>query len=135
MCFLFVFSMKEEIIRVYQYICHATELCLVLRVCLMILTVFFYGQGTEKKCRELFLVILLAVLHTLLQENASLLYFCEFHTMPSFYLEWRINHGRKVQLILSNYLKFPFQLSLLLLCSFICKDRLSRHLHIKLTIF
>lgn len=73
-CFLFVFSMKEEITRVYQYICHATELCLVLWVWLMILKVFSCGQGTEKYAENCFR----SLCYTLQQEKASLLYFCEF---------------------------------------------------------
>lgn len=60
------------------YICHDTEIRLVLWVWLTALTVFFLWSRHRKKCREQFLIILLAVLHTLLQEKATLLYFCEF---------------------------------------------------------
>lgn len=58
--------------------------------------------------------------HLIAREEQTHCTFRSFYTMLSFYLEWRINHRRKVQLILQNDLRFPSQLSLFLLpCSFI----------------
>lgn len=59
------------------FICHITEMYLVLWVCLVDLIVFFQCPGHRISVREL-LVILLAELHTFMQEKNKPLYFKEF---------------------------------------------------------
>lgn len=59
------------------FICHITEMYLLLWVCLIELIIFFQWPGHRISVREL-LVILLAELHTFMQEKNKPLYFKEF---------------------------------------------------------
>lgn len=78
---------------------------------------FFLCPGHRKICYFLFMLTITghfanSAAHLAAREEQTHCTFRSFHTMPSFYPECRINHRRKVQLILWNYLKFPSQLSL-----------------------